>query len=76
MAPRKIKLNELYLFCFPWIEFWDPQRNIIEDTMQDVRERDLDFTPWTGTEFIGDGMESQVDDYFATRFSLSCACFH
>ena len=51
-APRKIKLNEPFLFRFGWIELVDPDQNLYTDIIQDVRERDLDFTPRTGTEFM------------------------
>ena len=51
-APRKIKLNEPFLFRFGWIELVDPDNTLYTDIIQDVRERDLDFTPRTGTEFM------------------------
>ena len=51
-APRKIKLNEAFLFRFGWIELVDPDQNVYTDMLQDVRERDLDFMPRTGTEFM------------------------
>ena len=51
-APRKIELNEAFLFRFGWIELVDPDQNLYTGILQEVRERDLDFTPRTGTEFI------------------------
>ena len=52
VAPRKIKLNEPFLFRFEWIVLIDPDQTLYGEEMEDVRERDLDFMPWTGTEFL------------------------
>ena len=51
-APRKIELKEPFLFRFGWIELVDPDQNLYTDELQDVRERDLDVMPRTGTEFM------------------------
>ena len=53
-VPRKIKLNEEYLFRFWWIELFDPTLNIYTSDEHDVTEGHLDFAPRTGTEFMGD----------------------
>ena len=51
-APRKIELNEPFLFRFEWIVLINPDITLYREEMEDVRERNLDFIPRTGTEFM------------------------
>ena len=51
-APRQIQLNEPFLFRFGWIVLIDPDQSLYGEEMEDVRERDLDILPRTGTEFM------------------------
>ena len=51
-APRKIELNKAYLFRFSWILLLDPDQTLYAEGSKDVQERDLDFVPRTGTEFM------------------------
>ena len=51
-APRKIKLDDPYLFHIGWITLWDYQNTIYVDESVHVRETDFQAPPKTGTEFF------------------------
>jgi len=51
-AVRKLDLKDSLLFRIDWIEVVEPQLNLYSDAMIKIKERDLEFTPRTGTEFM------------------------
>ena len=51
-APRKMNLNDPFLFRIEWITLWDYQNTIYVDEGMRVRETDFKAPPKTGTEFF------------------------
>ena len=51
-ALRKLDLKDSLLFRMAWIELITPQLNLYADEVIEIKERDLEFTPRTGTEFM------------------------
>ena len=51
-APRKIPLNDTFLFRFGWIESVDPLATVYAEEMKTIRVADLQAPPKTGTEFF------------------------
>jgi len=47
-----MKLKNPMLFRITWIEYFDPENNIYAHSWIEVSERDLEFTPRTGTELM------------------------
>jgi len=51
-ALRKLDLKDSLLFRMGWIELIDTKINLHSEEMVEIKERDLKFTPRTGTEFM------------------------
>ena len=51
-APRKIPLNDPFLFRIGWLELVDPQNGIYAEERKTIRVADLPSHPKTGTEFF------------------------
>ena len=51
-APRKMNLKDAFLFRFEWLEFVDPEAGFYYEPLANIRERDLESTPKTGTELF------------------------
>ena len=51
-APRKMNLENPFLFRFQWLEWVSPDYGIYAEPILTIREGDLEKTPKTGTEFL------------------------
>ena len=51
-APRKIRVNNPFLFRMGWLELIDPQNGIYAEEERTIRVTDLSSPPKTGTEFF------------------------
>ena len=51
-APRKMNLEDAFLFSFEWLEVVDPVAGFYYEPVVSVRESDLESTPKTGTELF------------------------
>ena len=51
-APRRMKLNDPFLFRIQWVELVDPQTGIYYESHVDVTETDFPSPPKNGTEFF------------------------
>ena len=51
-APRKMNLKDAFLFRFEWLELVHSDAEFYYEPLVNIRERDLESTPKTGTELF------------------------